>query len=284
MNGVSLEILRAAQAKNSTTATTATAAKTSSGKSFSGLLTEKISQLESTGATSPYAASAYTYRPSLSASSPVSNLLASTDTEDTDTEKETTQKLLLMMCMMMMSSLSSSSDDSSGGGMSTLMMSMLKSFAGTSGSSAVNTLITSPVSSPIAGSAKGSAIVQAALTRLGDPYSKSKRNSGNYVDCSSLAQWAYRQAGISIPSTSVQQAKYCYDNGFTITKDQLQPGDLVFWSNTASHDGRWRQIHHVAIYAGDGKIVEAKTSTKGVVYDDLWSGGNWKIAMYARPH
>jgi cell wall-associated NlpC family hydrolase len=63
---------------------------------------------------------------------------------------------------------------------------------------------------------KGTAIVEAALTRLGGPYSMAKRGSGHYVDCSYLAYWAYKQAGVSIPSTSVMQAKYCYDNGYVV--------------------------------------------------------------------
>jgi hypothetical protein len=132
----------------------------------------------------------------------------------------------------------------------------------------------------------GKAIVQTALTRLGDPYSTTLRGQGDYVDCSSLVQWTYAQMGISLPSTSVEQARYCYENGYTISKSELQPGDLIFWSNTQSTEGRWRQIHHVGIYAGDGKVVEAKGSSKGVVLDDLWgdSGGKWQIAMYARPY
>jgi len=128
----------------------------------------------------------------------------------------------------------------------------------------------------------GKSIVDAAMSRLGDPYSKTYRGSGNYVDCSYLAQWAYKQAGISIPGTAAAQAKYCYENGFTISKSELKPGDLIFWENTQS-DTRWRHIHHVGIYAGNGKVVEAKGTKKGVEIDDIWESGKWKIVMYARP-
>ncbi len=131
----------------------------------------------------------------------------------------------------------------------------------------------------------GNSVVQAAMTRLGDPYSTTYRGQGEYVDCSSLVQWAYGQAGISLPSTSVKQAKYCYDNGYTIPKSELQPGDLIFWSNKESTDGRWMDIHHVGIYAGNGKVIEAKNSSGGVVIDDIWgeNGSKWEITMYARP-
>jgi len=137
-------------------------------------------------------------------------------------------------------------------------------------------------------SATGQAIVQQAMSRLGDPYSKSKRGTGNYVDCSYLVQWAYKQVGIDIPGTAAAQAKYCYENGYTISKDELQPGDLIFWTKHSSTAGRWRNIHHVGIYAGNGKIVEAKNNRNGVEIDDIWgqegNGGDWEIVMYARPY
>ena len=133
---------------------------------------------------------------------------------------------------------------------------------------------------------KGAAIVEAAVTRLGHPYSKAKRGSGDYVDCSYLAWWAYDQAGVSIPSTSVMQAKFCYENGYVIGQSELQPGDLVFWSKTTCHCGRWHEIHHVAIYIGDNKIIEASSSRGRVILNELWGLGNgkWQIYMYTRPH
>ena len=133
----------------------------------------------------------------------------------------------------------------------------------------------------------GQTIVNQAMTRLGDPYSKSKRGTGDYVDCSYLAQWAYKQAGVNIPGTAAKQAQYCYENGFEISKSELKPGDLVFWTKHSATEGRWRNIHHVGIYAGNGKLVEAKNPQNGVEVDDLWgqegSSGDWEIVMYARP-
>jgi len=133
---------------------------------------------------------------------------------------------------------------------------------------------------------KGAEIVKAALTRLGDPYSMAKRGSGNYVDCSYLAKWAYIQAGVSIPSTSVSQAKYCYDNGYAVGQSELQPGDLIFWSKTSCHCGRWHEIHHVGIYIGNKKVIEASSSKGRVVIRELWglNGGTWQVYMFARPH
>jgi cell wall-associated NlpC family hydrolase len=194
---------------------------------------------------------------------------------------------LMMMLLMMMNAGTSGS----GSGMNAAMTSLLSNMQGGGLSNVLASGGLSGLSSAIfndpAFSAKGQAIVNQAMTRLGDPYSKSKRGTGNYVDCSYLAQWAYKQAGVDIPGTAAAQAKYCYENGYTISKDELQPGDLIFWTKHSSDSGRWQEIHHVAIYAGDGKIVEAKNPKNGVEVDDIWgesgSGGDWEIVMYARP-
>jgi len=169
-----------------------------------------------------------------------------------------------------------------GYGMDAAMTSMLSAMQG-GGFAGLKSMLGRPASG-----ATGQAIVQQAMSRLGDPYSKSKRGTGNYVDCSYLAQWAYKQAGIDIPGTAAAQAKYCYENGYTISRDELQPGDLIFWTKHSSTAGRWRNIHHVGIYAGNGKIVEAKNNKNGVEIDDFWgqegNGGDWEIVMYARPY
>jgi|GEM_PF-1534022 len=192
----------------------------------------------------------------------------------------------LMMMLMMMCAGSSGSSDGMNAAVTSLLSNMqeggLSSVLSSSGLSALSSVTYANSASQ----SKGAAIVEQAMTRLGDPYSKSKRGTGDYVDCSYLAQWAYKQKGIDIPGTAAAQAKYCYENGYTISKDELQPGDLIFWTKHSSNSGRWREIHHVGIYAGDGKIVEAKNPKNGVEVDDMWgeNGGDWEIAMYARPY
>ena len=123
---------------------------------------------------------------------------------------------------------------------------------------------------------KGTAIAQAALSKVGTPYS--------VMDCSDLSQYAYAQAGVSIPGTSVTQAQYCYNNGYTISAAALQPGDLIFWSKSSCRCGRWNEVHHVGIYIGNGRIVDASSAKGHVVLRDIWSSANWQIIMYARPH
>ena len=123
---------------------------------------------------------------------------------------------------------------------------------------------------------KGGQIAQAAVGKVGTPYS--------VMDCSDLSQYSYAQAGVSIPGTSVTQAQYCYNNGYTISSSALQPGDLVFWSKTSCRCGRWNEIHHVGIYIGNGRIVDASSKNGRVMLRNIWSSENWPIVLYARPH
>jgi cell wall-associated NlpC family hydrolase len=133
---------------------------------------------------------------------------------------------------------------------------------------------------------KGSEIVKAALIRLGSPFSKSRRGSGNYVDCSYLTWWAYNQVGISIPTSSVEQAKYCYNNKFMVELSDMQPGDLLFWSKKHCDCGRWKEIHHAGIYIGGGNVVDASAHLGRVVIRKLWgvNGSTWRLRLCARPY
>jgi hypothetical protein len=131
---------------------------------------------------------------------------------------------------------------------------------------------------------KGSAIVQAAFTRLGDPYSMELRGTGNYVDCSYLTQWAYAQAGVSIPGTAAEQARYCVENNKIIDPGSAQAGDLIFWAypNKPRVADRFMQVGHVAIYVGNGMMIEAAPSAGCVTYRAVSVQGT--PILYARPH
>lgn len=131
---------------------------------------------------------------------------------------------------------------------------------------------------------QGTAIVEAVLTRLGHPYSQELRGQGNYVDCSCLVQWAYEQAGISLPGTSAAQAQYCAGRGLNVGQSELAPGDLVFWSKTSCDCGRWNEIHHVGVYVGDNMVVEASSAKGRVIMRELWGlgGGTWQVHSYGR--
>jgi hypothetical protein len=130
----------------------------------------------------------------------------------------------------------------------------------------------------------GSKIVQAAFSRLGDPYSMELRGQGNYVDCSYFTQWAYAKAGISIPGTAAEQAQCCVNAGKTIDGNSLQVGDLIFWSypNNPRVAGRFMDIGHVAIYVKNGMMIEAAPSAGCVIYREVNFQGI--PVMYARPN
>ncbi len=127
---------------------------------------------------------------------------------------------------------------------------------------------------------RGSEAVKLALTRLGDPYSQPKAGQDNYTDCSYLVQWVYRQLGISLPRTAAEQARFCVENGLTVGAADLVPGDLVFWSY--ERNGRFMDITHVGIYAGDGKVVDASSTRGQVVYRGLFDSD--KQVLFGRPH
>lgn len=127
---------------------------------------------------------------------------------------------------------------------------------------------------------KGSKIVNLAMSRLGDPYSQERRGQGRYTDCSYLTMWSYRQIGITIPGTAAEQARFCVNKNLTVSKNNLVPGDLVFWSHQPN--GRFMNITHVGVYAGGGKVIDASYSKGKVVYRNLFDSN--KQVLYGRPH
>lgn len=90
-------------------------------------------------------------------------------------------------------------------------------------------------------------------------------------DCSGLVQYAYAKAGITLPRTSEEQyAWVSQHSSLTTSVNQLQPGDLLFYSFTGIAD-------HVAIYLGDHKIIQAPETGEDVqivpFYSTRFAGG-----------
>ncbi len=125
----------------------------------------------------------------------------------------------------------------------------------------------------------GQVVAELAMTKIGCWYSQDKRYQEGYYDCSSLVQRLYKEVGITLPATAAAQGEYCYKNAMIINKKQLKPGDLIFYSY--EENGEFRNISHVAIYVGDGKMVHAANPSRGVVLDPLRTNS---VVFYARPY
>jgi hypothetical protein len=105
-----------------------------------------------------------------------------------------------------------------------------------------------PAPSEVAGRA-----MQYALGEVGKPYVWGATGPNAY-DCSGLMLRAYESAGVTLPRVARQQ----YWAGAQLPVRQAQPGDLLFWGyDTSDPDS----IHHVAMYLGNGRMVEAANQT-----------------------
>jgi len=113
---------------------------------------------------------------------------------------------------------------------------------------------TAPASSampaPAPGSSVGTRALQFAMGKLGSAYSWGAAGPDRF-DCSGLTSWSFRQSGLAIPRTAGAQA----GSGAPVSRDALQPGDLVFF---------YSPITHVGIYAGNGNVVHALTEGQPV--------------------
>lgn len=99
------------------------------------------------------------------------------------------------------------------------------------------------------------AIVSRAKQYIGVPYVWGGEDLSKGVDCSGLVQSVYEQFGIQLPRTARQQAT----EGVKTSISNLLPGDLVAWAPSLHDNGR-TYVGHIAIYAGNGNIIEAQQS------------------------
>ena len=124
------------------------------------------------------------------------------------------------------------------------------------------------------------AVVSFVLAKVGYPYSQPLRNSGKAFDCSSLAYYAWKSAGVDISfgggTTAAAEAEGLKDK--IVKEKNLQPGYLIFYSYTTN--GRYKNISHVGIYVGNGKMVEAVDEAHGVCLGNYHNGG---LVMICRP-
>ncbi|MGV9832920.1 C40 family peptidase [Nocardia niigatensis] len=115
------------------------------------------------------------------------------------------------------------------------------------------------------GSDRASVVLAFACAQLGQPYvwgGDGPQVNGGW-DCSGLTKAAYATAGLPLPRTAAEQ----YRAGPVIPESTLHPGDLVFY-------GTADNIHHVGLYLGGGKIVNAPTFGMPVRVQDLHYPGD----------
>lgn len=110
-------------------------------------------------------------------------------------------------------------------------------------------------------SSKANKIVEFAKSKLGTKYVYGATGPSTF-DCSGLTSWCHKQSGISIPRTSLEQSK----KGKSVSKNDLQPGDLVFFKTTAA------EVGHVGIYVGNGEMIHTSTASKPCRYDKVFTG------------
>ncbi len=108
-------------------------------------------------------------------------------------------------------------------------------------------------------------VVAIALQYLGVPYLWAGATPSGF-DCSGLVKYVFAQMGISLPHNAA--AQFHYHGAVSVPRDQLEPGDLVFFNG----------LDHVGIYIGNGDFVDAPHTGTTVRIDSLGEG--WFAANY----
>lgn len=110
-------------------------------------------------------------------------------------------------------------------------------------------------------SSVGEQIAQMAQSYVGYRYVYGGANPSTGFDCSGLVYYICGQLGYKVNRT----ADYQVNNGVEVQKNDLQLGDLVFFTNYRTNKG----IGHVGIYIGNNQFVHASTSSTGVIISSL---------------
>lgn len=120
-------------------------------------------------------------------------------------------------------------------------------------------------------SSLGEQIVEYAKQYLGCPYVYGASGSSSF-DCSGFTMYVYKHFGYSLSHSATAQSK----NGTYVAKEDLQPGDLVFFLEYDTMDG----IGHCGIYIGDGNFIHASSGTGYCVKISTLTSGSY-LTRYA---
>ena len=125
-------------------------------------------------------------------------------------------------------------------------------------------------STSTAASPSAARVLGTAEQYIGVPYKWGGNTPESGFDCSGYTRYVFARQGIQLPRTSREQARA--GQNVTARVSALRQGDLMMFAE------RHRAISHVAIYAGDGRIIHSSSSGGGVRYDDLSTRrGQWFV-------
>lgn len=105
--------------------------------------------------------------------------------------------------------------------------------------------------------------LQVAASKKGSPYQYGAAGPRRF-DCSGLTLYSYKKAGKTLPRTAAAQ----YNKTHHISASNRKAGDLVFF-----HSGR--NVYHVGIYAGKGKIWHSPKTGEVVKLEKIWTKSVW---------
>ena len=108
---------------------------------------------------------------------------------------------------------------------------------------------------------KGAQVVAIAMRYLGVPYKWGGASPSTGFDCSGLTMFVYAQVGVSLPHYAAAQ----YRLGAPVARDQLQPGDLVFY----------RGLGHMGMYIGGGNYIHAPQTGDVVKISGVYDRSDW---------
>jgi len=122
----------------------------------------------------------------------------------------------------------------------------------------------------VAPSQTGNELVDFALQYLGYNYKYGGKSPSTGFDCSGFVSYVYSNFGVKLTRSSAGQYK---NDGTSVSKDELAPGDLLFFSNSSTNG-----VGHVGIYMGDSEFVHSSSSNVGVIVsriDSTYYTRNW---------
>ena len=121
-------------------------------------------------------------------------------------------------------------------------------------------------------SAEAARVLRTADAYVGTKYVWGGNTPNEGFDCSGFTKYVFAKYHVTLPRTAREQAHA----GQAVAADfaALRPGDLMMFAEPG------QAISHVAIYAGDGRIIHSSSSGRGVGYTDLNTGGDWFVSYF----